>query len=608
MSLPLMILLLLVMFAGLSMQFAGLYIRRGDSPACRQCGYDLTSHQPTNCPECNADLTQSDAIVRGVRRPRLIWLGTSVVLVGGLALAFLLIRAPGFDKLKPVWLLRAEMAVMNDQVDERILKEFGRRVQSLGVSVREKNAIGRLAVDLVRTPEPDASAYELLKSAASARAITPEQAEPIILTLVEQWTSEMDAKNAFAYGHYVHREVLGALIGSVGIEIDALRPVIEAGNKAAALPQSDFAFISMCCQLLWNWWESPSSPGVLTHDFLTSYYEGSPEIRLDVRPKVTRELGKVPIRFWFAMPPLVGNKTDAARYFEEIKSIRVRQGERILEPKYSSFGSSTVTWPVSRYAGGFMKGGSGTTAGVEGLEIGPAELIVELHIKLIVGQVPAGTELSGDIVDTFPPIFDRMVELRTNFEVVAAVDDGVTLRMPGEEDVPDPDVILENLRVSPLLYSTAPPFGSQGPWAFKIGSALISHERRGQEQWIWPEINVAYLVIAEQDGHVWDLGYLVQKNFLQDRHHPSPLWGTLVPTRVGESGTREWAIPVPDFDKPVRVRLLPDPDRARQTIDMHSIYGAQLDLGLFEIERTEDASSVHRFQSDELRPIPALMK
>ncbi len=115
-----MIILLLLIFAGLSMQFAGLY-RRGDRPACRKCGYDLTSHQPTNCPECNADLTQSDASCDV--RPRLIWFGTAMLLVGG-ALTCLLVRSPGFDKLKPVWLMRAEMVVVNDEGDERIIKEL----------------------------------------------------------------------------------------------------------------------------------------------------------------------------------------------------------------------------------------------------------------------------------------------------------------------------------------------------------------------------------------------------------------------------------------------------------------------------------------------------
>ena len=43
-----------------------------------------------------------------------------------------------------------------------------------------------------------------------------------------------------------------------------------------------------------------------------------------------------------------------------------------------------------------------------------------------------------------------------------------------------------------------------------------------------------------------------------------------------------------------------------RTIDMDTIYGVELDLGLFAIERTEDRSSIHRIQDDELRPVPAL--
>ncbi len=70
-----------------------------------------------------------------------------------------------------------------------------------------------------------------------------------------------------------------------------------------------------------------------------------------------------------------------------------------------------------------------------------------------------------------------------------------------------------------------------------------------------------------------------------------PVSGTLVPTRVGASGEREWAQPVPDFDQPVRIRLLPDEDRARQTIDMNTIYGVELDTG--SCDRTDRGSFEH---------------
>ncbi len=606
MSLPLTILLLLVIFAGLSLQFAGLYIRRGDRPACRKCGYDLTSHQPTNCPECNADLTHSDAIVRGVRRPRLIWFGTSMLLVGGLALTYLLVRSPGFDKHKPVWLMRAEMVVVNDEGDERIIKELTRRVQKGGVNPDEARAIGRLAVDLVGAAEPKASAYDLLKFSALVGGVSAEEAAPIMLDLIGQWTDEMRAERSFAHGNYLHREVLGALIRSTGLDLEKLRPVIQQGTEASVKKEPDYAFASMCSQLLWNWWESPSSPGIVTHELLTQLYQDAPELRLEVRPNVTKELGLVPYKFRYALPPNVGNEGDMVVFSERVERLLVRQGDRVLMPKYASFGGSSQTRQASRRMG-YIVGTSSTAARIEGLQPGPAELEIEVHVKVIAGKQPEGEESpSGDMVNELPPVIDRTITITAPFHVVSAGEDEVRLLKPGEEDAPQPEVVLENLRVSPVYYSSAPPFGSQGPWALKIGLASLSHDQRGQEQWMWPKIDVAYLVIAEQGDHVWELGHLIRRDLLQARYHAMPVSGTLVPTRVGASGEREWAQPVPDFDQPVRIRLLPDEDRARQTIDMDTIYGVELDLGLFAIERTEDRSSIHQIQDYELRPVPAL--
>ncbi len=606
MSLPLMIILLIVIFAGLSMQFAGLYIRRGDRPSCRKCAYDLSTHAPANCPECNADLTKSDAIIKGDRRLRLIWIGTAAMAVGVLGLAYLMIQSPKFDQLKPVWLLRAEMSVVNNQGDERIIKELGRRVQSADSSAGQKRVIGRIAIELTEKDESVSSAYDLLRLSAEAGAISSEQSAPIILELIGQWTDEMRAEHSFSHGNYLHSEVLGALIRSTGINLDDLRPVLQQGLEASVKEPADFAFAAMCSKLLWDWWESPSSPGIVTHEILTQLYQDSPALRLEVRPNVTKELGKVPYTIRYALPPNVGNGDDMVVFSERIERLRVRQGERILEPKYSGFGSSSRTNSASKYAG-YMNGSSGSAARIEGLQPGPAELLIDVHVKLIAGKEPAGEDFpTGRIVNEMPPVIDRTITLTAPFEVVSAGEDEIRLLMPGEEGVPEPEVVLENLRVSPLLYGTAAPFGSQGPWGFSIGMAAVRHDLQSQTQWLWPVIDVAYLVVAEQGENVWELGNLTQRNLLQARRITRPLSGTFVPTRVGASGVREWAQPVPDFDQPVRIRLLPDEDRARQTIDMNSIYGVELDLGLFAIERTEDRTSIHRFQHDELRPVPIL--
>jgi ribosomal protein L37E len=93
--------------AGLVLTVLGLIGRRvGDHPHCRRCGRDLFGVESDLCPECGRDVSTSASTVIGRRRrrPRLIWLGGTLLI---LPLALLLATATvDWQNLKPAtWLI-----------------------------------------------------------------------------------------------------------------------------------------------------------------------------------------------------------------------------------------------------------------------------------------------------------------------------------------------------------------------------------------------------------------------------------------------------------------------------------------------------------------------
>ncbi len=67
---------------------------------------------------------------------------------------------------------------------------------------------------------------------------------------------------------------------------------------------------------------------------------------------------------------------------------------------------------------------------------------------------------------------------------------------------PEPEVVLKNLRVSPVA-QLGPALWQSGAVGFEDRYGKPESRSTGREQWMWPKIDVAYLVIAEQGDHVW---------------------------------------------------------------------------------------------------------
>jgi hypothetical protein len=82
--------------------------RRGTTPHCRGCDYDLTGIDAARCPECGRELTQ-DSVVRGERhrRPRLTIVGIFLLLLGlGLCTLHVVARSPDVYQYKPTrWVI-----------------------------------------------------------------------------------------------------------------------------------------------------------------------------------------------------------------------------------------------------------------------------------------------------------------------------------------------------------------------------------------------------------------------------------------------------------------------------------------------------------------------
>jgi hypothetical protein len=108
--------LLLLLWLGIATALLGVLLirrgrfprRRGTTPHCRGCDYDLTGIDATRCPECGRELTEK-SIVRGERhrRPRLTVAGAILLLLGlGLCTVNVVARSPDVYRYKPTrWVI-----------------------------------------------------------------------------------------------------------------------------------------------------------------------------------------------------------------------------------------------------------------------------------------------------------------------------------------------------------------------------------------------------------------------------------------------------------------------------------------------------------------------
>lgn len=588
MPLPFAVILTLLLFAGLSMLFAGLHIRRGDRPRCAKCSYDLSALIPANCPECNGDLSEPEGIVRGDRRPFLAGFGLVLVLLSVVGFGIGFLGGATLDQRKPVWILDVELSLVNEHGEERIKEELRRRLFDTATSIGEKHAIADLALRRARTAYSEPMSL-LLADCEMSGVVDAEKADPYMRELIALWSSDwLQTEEGEA------RAIeLCALIQSCGIELEALNVIIGEA-MAAGLSQDSQTLIEENIvmpfeRLLWNWWQSPSSPGVLTDSYLQTLFKDAPAAKLTARPIIDAYFGKLPYEIEYVYPPVFFAEDEALRLELTVESVRVTQRDRVVfeqnEPRGGYSRTHHHSYPRTARAS------LGTWMRVEGIEPGPASIEAELKFATDRGDGKVVLEKRETVQDSFT------VELTGGDDIAIISTDSIGLTQ---------QQLLEWFVFSPLYYNTSRPSGSSGPWS-------MSFDRRPDaEDWIhrhgrhMPDLDVAFRVLATQGETEWDIGTFTCRdvfNLTMGRFQlVSP---RAVPTRIDDAGEREWGIPKPELDWPVRLRLEPAPDVARRSIDITAIYGEAIDLGEFTIVQTDRRFWAQRDQGN-LSPAPIL--
>lgn len=145
---------LLATLFGLAALVVGLWPRRrGSTPFCRKCGYNLTGidRQPATpgeqpCPECGLDLRCDDSAVIGkrVRRLHLAVLGLLMALAGGLPIGqwgrSALQRVDWYTKL-PTWWVFDDMRGDDEKVAWRAWSEIESRFSAGALSVGQVSSL-----------------------------------------------------------------------------------------------------------------------------------------------------------------------------------------------------------------------------------------------------------------------------------------------------------------------------------------------------------------------------------------------------------------------------------------------------------------------------------
>lgn len=608
MTTSLVVILVLGLLAGLGLLLAGLCVRKGDHLKCARCSYNIEGLSGGACPECNANLDEPKGIVKGDRSPWLIAFGLAVLLLGAVVWGAAYFNGTSLDQHKPIWVLRAELALVNDEGDQRIADELRRRLFDVKTSRPEQQRIAALALAQARGKFTDHFS-SLLTDCALAGVVDADRAEPYMHELLERWSADWLLSKE-GRGRSLE---LGALIQCCGIELESLRPIVRQGLQWAAedWPEnrtpSRQQLVRVYESLLRFWWNSPSSPGRLTTEYLNTLLADAPVVKLTTRPRVEADARFLPYQITRTTPPIAMAPGEMVQIKENIVGVRVVQNGRTLLDRRETQGGMTARY--SQHAGHVTsRGVQGSSIRVEDIEPGEVTIEVDIRFSVVMGD----EKISGSrgVPDLDPKqsttVIDRTITLRSTTQVVQPGADEITLRMPGDGDTPDPSKLLEWFAFSPLYYDTSAPSDSSGPWSLSVGRSEGSKFQDRRHDLPIPEIDIAYRVMATQDDTEWEIGRIVNRDVFHLSHgHFQLVSPPLTPMRTNAAGEYEWGIPVPDFERPVRLRLEPAPELAHTSVDMTSIYGVTIDLGSFDIIPVQFWRRAQQSR-DELSPAPIL--
>lgn len=587
----------------------GLAWRRGDTPRCARCSYDLTSLDATNCPECNADLTREKGIVRGQRRYGLAWMGALMLFMGGVVFAGTFLTGPKFDQRKPLWLLDLELRLVEEPGEFRIKEELRRRAFDTKRSFAERQAIANLALREAQNRDSK-HMRDLLSDCAMSGVVDCVKADPYMRELLDMWSSEWLATERGDH----EALVLAYLIQCCGIEQEALRGVVRDALdwSVATLPTewtpTEEYRINQAGLLLESWRNSPSSPGRATESYARELLLDAPAVALEVRPIVRADI-RVPVRVHAVYPPILLGETDRIQIASRIESYRVTQDGEIVDERVSPLSGMKREYRGTP-ARKFTNQPEQLMLQTEHLRPGPATAHLSYRVIISLPQTEAETFHTWEPFDddSSAALIDRTFELSETFEVVGE-DHEITMWSPsvrGSEI--SPEMFLRLLGFSPLYYDTTPPYGWSGLWALAVG-------RDPESSFYWrhhdvprPDVDLAYRVVATQGENEWSIGTLrISDVFDMTMGAFHSVRGNAPAMRPDGQGGYEWDLPEPDLDRPVSLKLVPFPEAAWGSMDITSIYGETLELGEFEIVPVEDPQQALRSRG-ELAPAPILDK
>lgn len=116
--------------------------RRGSTPYCAGCGYNLTMLTSDRCPECGADTTPAGAIVTGERRRRLglILLGVGCLLVAVSPVVNSLLGVDWYQYKPTIWVLK-DLESSNGTLSQKAWDEIERRLKRYGLSASQRSTL-----------------------------------------------------------------------------------------------------------------------------------------------------------------------------------------------------------------------------------------------------------------------------------------------------------------------------------------------------------------------------------------------------------------------------------------------------------------------------------
>jgi hypothetical protein len=116
--------------------------RRGHTPYCATCGYNLTGLVSERCPECGSDITQPQATILGIRRRRPV-LGTIGIacLMLSLGIALTQLRNVNWYHYKPTIFVLSDLQSSSMPIAQKAWKEIDRRLKNDSLSDAQRSRL-----------------------------------------------------------------------------------------------------------------------------------------------------------------------------------------------------------------------------------------------------------------------------------------------------------------------------------------------------------------------------------------------------------------------------------------------------------------------------------